>query len=116
MIHLVIAVASALLVHDGDPSHDAWFESLKQPENGASCCSTYDCHEVPDGEYRVRSGHYEFHYTRSVFGDMANEKWLPIPEEKWLRGKNNPTGALVVCGINVGVGFAVWCAVEPWQT
>lgn len=116
MIRAVVVVAAALLVHDADHSRDAWFESLRQPGSGASCCNLADCHEVPDGEYRVRDGHYEFHYTRSVFGVMADESWVVVPDDKWLRGKDNPTGTLVVCGMDGGRGFAVWCAVEPWQT
>jgi hypothetical protein len=80
----------------------AWFESLKQPGTGMSCCSYVDC--------RV---------TASVW--QAGQWWarlpeggplVPIPPEIVLTDKSGqgPDGEAVLCS---GVGNKLFCFVPP---
>jgi len=62
-----------------------WFQSLKQPGSGASCCSIADCRPV---DYRMGTGGYE----AKLDGD-----WVHVPEERILHGQTNPTARAIVC-------------------
>lgn len=68
-----------------DPQLAPWFESLRQPKSGASCCSISDCRPA---DYRTVGNHYEV---------MLQEKWVEVPSDKILRRLDNPTGRAVVC-------------------
>jgi len=68
-----------------DASMHGWFESLKQPGSGVSCCSIADCRPV---DYRMDSNGYEA---------LIEAKWVRVPDEKILHGKPNPTGRGVLC-------------------
>ena len=70
---------------DADMSLAPWFQSLRQPGTGASCCSLADCRQA---DYRVQDGHYE------AFVDGS---WRKVPPETVLQRSDNPTGRAVVC-------------------
>ena len=106
----------------GGPTPEAdWFRSLKQPGTDASCCDLSDCHRVRDQDVRTTGGHWEFKLTKESFRDtITDNQWHKVPEDKWLRNKDNPTGHLVICGNNWGAvgggAFNVWCAIKPFMT
>jgi hypothetical protein len=62
-----------------------WFKSLRQPGTGMSCCDISDCQAV---NARTSAEGYE------VFIDG---RWIAVPEDKILNGKNNPLGRAVAC-------------------
>lgn len=68
-----------------DPRYQSWFESLRQPGTGMSCCSMADCRPT---QYRTRDGHYEA---------LVQGKWETVPPEAVLQRTSNPTGNAVVC-------------------
>jgi hypothetical protein len=68
-----------------DPKLSPWFESLRQPDTGASCCSISDCRPA---DYRIAGDHYEA---------FLEGKWVPVPQQKVLHRLDNPTGHAVVC-------------------
>jgi hypothetical protein len=70
---------------NGDPRLAPWFESLRQPGTGISCCSIADCRPV---DYRVGENGYEV---------LIEDLWRPVPADKVLQGKDNPLGRAVVC-------------------
>lgn len=68
-----------------DPKLSPWFEDLRQPGTGRSCCSIADCRPA---EVRVVDDHYE-----ALLGD----RWIRVPEDKILHRFDNPLGRPVVC-------------------
>jgi hypothetical protein len=68
-----------------DPSLSPWFEDLRQPGTGRSCCSIADCRPV---DYRIVENHYEAY---------IEDQWMTVPPEKILHRFDNPTGRAVVC-------------------
>lgn len=79
------ATAHAQPPPNADPALAPWFQSLRQPGTGASCCSIADCRPT---EYRTKDNHYEA---------LIEGKWLVVPPEKVLQRTDNPTGRAVVC-------------------
>jgi hypothetical protein len=75
-----------------DPALAPWFESLKQPGTGASCCSIADCRTV---EFRQDRDGYE------VLIDgrwkMSIPFWMRVPPNRIIDGIDNPTNRGVVC-------------------
>ncbi len=79
------APAHAAPPADADPSLGPWFNSLRQPDTGISCCSISDCRNA---DYRVTQGAYEAFIAGA---------WRRVPPEKVLSRSDNPTGRAVVC-------------------
>ena len=75
-----------------DPALAPWFESLKQPGTGASCCSIADCRTV---EFRQDRDGYE------VLIDgrwkMSIPFWLRVPPNRIIDRTDNPTNRAVLC-------------------
>ncbi len=69
----------------GDPALAPWFEDLRQPGTGRSCCSIADCRMV---DARIVKDHYEA---------FVDDRWMVVPPETILRRYDNPTGHAVVC-------------------
>ena len=75
-----------------------WFNSLKQPTTGATCCDIADC--------------------KLTAADWKNDQWYaevqgektPIPDEKVLKNKQSPDGEAYVCA---GYGRKIYCFVPP---
>ena len=84
LLALVMAVAprigEAEPPADADPALRPWFESLKQPGTGVSCCSISDCRPV---QYRLAPEGYE-----ALVGSL----WVHVPDDRVLRIKE-PGGA-----------------------
>jgi hypothetical protein len=70
---------------DADPTMAPWFNSLRQPGSGISCCSIADCRPV---DYRTVGDHYEA---------FIDGEWRAVPPEKVITRADNPTGRAVVC-------------------
>jgi len=82
---LGIAASDAAPPENADPALHGWFESLKQPGSGVSCCSIADCRPV---EYRLVADGYEAY---------LDTKWVHVPDEKVLHGIVNPVARGIVC-------------------
>ncbi len=85
---VLLATASPLRAApppDADPAQAPWFNSLRQPGSGISCCSIADCRPV---DYRTVGDHYEA---------FIEGEWRAVPPEKVLTRADNPTGRAVVC-------------------
>jgi hypothetical protein len=85
MLTCLAGASEARPPDNADPTLAPWFQSLRQPDNGASCCSMADCRAV---DYRTRADSYE------VF---INDRWVVVPPEKILQRVDNPVGRAVVC-------------------
>lgn len=85
-----------------DPANAPWFQSLRQPDTGISCCSIADCRVA---EYRVNA---DQEYEARIGDD-----WVLVPPEKVLQHEINPTGRAVVCWTPV---LGVMCFVRPAET
>jgi len=107
-----LAVGSAILFAGGDtvsaappenadPSLAPWFQSLRQPGTGISCCSLADCRVT---EYRTDAVGYEA---------LIDNKWLAVPQERVLEHISNPTGRAIVC---YHPGTGILCFVRPSET
>jgi len=70
---------------DADPALSPWFQSLKQPDNGVSCCSAADCRPA---DFRTSGDGYEV---------WIDNRWQPVPPEKILQRADNPIGQAIVC-------------------
>lgn len=77
-----------------------WFQSLRHPLSGHSCCSIADCRAV---RVRMAGGHYEV---------LDGSVWLVVPDNSILQQRDNPVGEPVAC-IRVGV---VLCFVRGPET
>lgn len=100
LIFLVIAGALAAPPPDSDGRYANWFQSLRQPGTGSSCCSISDCRMT---EYRAAPDGYEV---------LLAGRWILVPQDKIVRGVSNPTGRAVVCALNT----QILCFVTPEET
>lgn len=91
---LFASPAFAAPPQNADPALAPWFQSLKQPKSGASCCSIADCRPV---RYRIMGTDYEAFLDRETFGNSAPNQWTKVPPEVILRQRENPTGDGVLC-------------------
>jgi hypothetical protein len=82
---LFIVAAEAHPPPNADMSLAPWFQSLRQPGTGMSCCSIADCRQT---DFRIQDGHYQA---------MIDGRWRPVPPEAVLERIDNPTGRAVVC-------------------
>ena len=85
-----------------NPELHGWFESLKQPGSGISCCSIADCLPV---DYKMETEGYEA---------LIEARWVPIPGDKVLHGKPNPTGRAILC--RSPISGTVLCFVPAGET
>jgi hypothetical protein len=70
---------------NADMSLAPWFQGLRQPGTGMSCCSIADCRQT---EFRIAGSHYEA---------LIEGQWRPVPPATILPRTDNPTGHAVVC-------------------
>lgn len=95
------ATARAAAPEDADPALTPWFQSLRQPGTGISCCSIADCRMT---DYRTSATGYEA---------LIDNKWLTVPPERILQHISNPTGRAIVC---YHPGTGILCFVRPSET
>ena len=86
---------------NADPALAPWFQSLRQPGSGISCCSIADCRIAT---YRTSASGYEA---------LIDDKWLAVPADKVLQHIDNPTGRAVVC---YTPSLGILCFVRPAET
>lgn len=82
---LTFSMARSAPPENADPRLAPWFNSLRQPGSGVSCCSVADCRPV---DYKQTAKGYEV---------LIGDKCLVVPPDKVLQGKDNPIGRGVVC-------------------
>jgi hypothetical protein len=82
---LWIGTSDAAPPDNADPALHGWFESLKQPGSGVSCCSIADCRPV---EYRLAADGYEAY---------LDTRWVHVPDDKIIHGMANPIARGVLC-------------------
>ncbi len=70
---------------NADPALAPWFQSLRQPETGMSCCDIADCRPT---EYRTVGDDYEV---------WVDNKCVTVPPRRILQRADNPVGRAVVC-------------------
>lgn len=85
MLVLIAGAADARPPPNADMSLAPWFQGLRQPGTGISCCSIADCRQT---DFRIAGGHYEV---------MIDSQWRAVPPDKILDRIDNPTGRAVVC-------------------
>jgi hypothetical protein len=89
LVSLVSLVGLSVQAHDGSDPLSAWYQSLKDPETGISCCSMQrDCQAVDDYHASATPGGYVVRIDGST---------LEVPPSKVLQRTDNPTGHAVVC-------------------
>jgi hypothetical protein len=101
MLALPATLIQASPPQDADQTLAPWFESLRQPGTGVSCCSIADCRMT---DYRTAGDGYEA---------FIEDRWVPVPREKVLDHIDNPTGRAVVCYLP---GMGILCFVRPAET
>jgi len=84
----LLMLSTATFAHpppNADMSLAPWFQGLRQPGTGMSCCSIADCRQT---DFRVAGAHYEA---------LIEGEWRPVPPATILERTDNPTGHAVVC-------------------
>jgi hypothetical protein len=104
-VSLLIFAAGGLRaapLEQANPELHGWFESLKQPGSGISCCSIADCLPV---DYKMETDGYEA---------LVEARWVRIPGDKVLHGKPNPTGRAILC--RSPISGTILCFVPAGET
>jgi hypothetical protein len=70
-----------------------WFQSLRSPDTGSSCCSPQqDCRQIDQYRPSVEPGGYEALYQG---------EWVKVPAKAVLERTDNPTGRAVICIMHI---------------
>lgn len=85
MVALPAGYAQAHPPKNADMSLAPWFQSLRQPNTGISCCSIADCRRT---DFRIQGNHYQA---------LVDGEWKTVPQNAILDRSDNPTGRAVVC-------------------
>jgi hypothetical protein len=97
---IVSSPALAAPPPDSDGRYHEWFQSLKQPGSGTSCCSIADCRVEP---YRQTPIGYEV---------LIDGDWVLVPDDKILQQIENPVGRAITCH----AGKTIFCFVRVTET
>lgn len=118
MRRIISAVFIAAMLHapasardDGQwdtssPELRAWFNSLKQPDNGISCCGDYDLYYAD--EFGVEDGKIVATITDSRGHLIPVGTRIVVPPEKFNRDANRTGHTLIFLGMPLGM-IAVFC-------
>jgi hypothetical protein len=71
---------------DANPALHGWFQSLRQPGTGLSCCGNSDCHILGSKQWRMDQGGYQVH---------IGDGWVGVPRSRVLAHQSNPSGGAV---------------------
>lgn len=90
---LLISAAQARPPAGADPNSPLgqWYNSLRQPQDGISCCSLADCRPV---EMQLGKDHYWIFVGRQF--TAGPNKWMQVPDNVILHVPNN-AGQPVAC-------------------
>jgi len=106
---LLLLTIGGARAHDPDDEFADWYQSLKTPGSGISCCSQRrDCQPVV--YYRASlsiPGGYEAIYQG---------EWVEIPPEAVLQRADNPTGFAVLCVMRIGGDLVARCFVRSSES
>ena len=69
------------------PALAPWFQSLRDPVSGVSCCAEVDGHILSDDDWRTTNNGYQV---------RIKGEWLDVPPSRVLDRTDNPTGGAVV--------------------
>lgn len=94
-------VAKADPPPNADPALAPWYQGLRQPDTGVSCCSLADCRAT---DYRTEGDQYEV---------LIDHKWTIVPKDKILQHIDNPVGRAVVCWTPA---LGIMCFVRATET
>lgn len=97
--------AGARPPENADPALSPWFQGLRQPRTGTSCCSIADCRAT---DFRQTGDSYDV-LIDEKFG-ISPPRWLSVPPERILSDTGNPTGSAVVC---YTPALGIMCFVRP---
>jgi hypothetical protein len=100
-VGLVATSAVARPPPNADMSLAPWFQGLRQPGTGISCCSMADCRQT---DFRIAGSHYEA---------LVEGEWREVPRDKILDRTDNPTGRAVVCYTPAG---GIMCFIRGPET
>ena len=101
----LLGAARAAPPPGADPALHDWFQDLKRPADGGSCCSLADCHTLTDGQWREIDNGYQI---------LIRGQWVTVPPADVLPHKNNPTGGAVACYDEVR--RVIYCFVRSPET
>lgn len=90
---------------NADPALHGWFQSLRQPKTGVSCCSVSDCHRLTENQWRMTPGGYQVE---------IGSRWVNVPQSHVLEHQRNPSGGAVACYDDVR--RVVFCFVPGQET
>lgn len=104
-IAITVSMLATAVIADEPLSKGDWFESLRQPGTGYSCCSISDCKKVPATDVDWRDGQW----WAIVKDGKGVAEWTPIPPEKELE-KQSIDGDAYVCS---SPSRRIYCFVRP---
>lgn len=90
---------------NGDDHRSNWFNSLKQPSNGITCCNLSDCHETDAKQLADGS-------WTAVIEDPGGKRWTAIPPDKVVKRPLSIDGAAYLCNA-VYVINDIYCFIPP---
>ena len=103
------------LAHPDDDQDAEWYQSLKRPDLGGSCCTgphaiVPDC--LPVESRQTADGFYEAYIDRRFPGQDV-PGWVRVPPQKVLQKSANPVGRAVACWMP---SIGILCFVRPADT
>lgn len=120
----ILGVSSAAPAHDakamadaamGDPTRGKWFESLKQPGLGTSCCNLTDCHQTQARQLPDQT-------WRAILHDYKGDRWVAIPPDKVVKRPLSVDGEAYICNSEGGAaakqydpGMHQTYEAAPWE-
>lgn len=117
VVSLLAFMTERVRAHDEDRAHDAWYQSLKQPDNpSVSCCGLADAYwcdliSVKSGQTfcTITDDRDDEPLDNRPHVDVGTE--IPIPDYKLKWDRGNPTGHAIVF-LGGGSTRHVYCFVQ----
>lgn len=86
---------------NGDSRRSDWFNSLKQPSNGISCCNISDCQQTQARQRPDQS-------WEAVIDDYKGHRWVAIPPDKVVKRPLSIDGEAYICASKGSAGGMVY--------
>lgn len=87
-----------------------WFEGLRAPDTGTSCCNISDCRITEARWMGDEKGHWEARVPKNGGPITKTTPFAVIPDGKILKNKQSPDGEAYVCS---GYSGGIFCFVPP---